>query len=68
MGLPPSLLGMAEEVRRERGPERVRKMMENIQSSRRQADVLLNEVSLSSRRSLSRFDCEAKRSRRVDAI
>lgn len=46
MGLPPSLLGMAEEVRRERGPERVRKMMDNIKSSRRQADVLLNEVNL----------------------
>ncbi|KAL7416997.1 BRO1-like domain-containing protein [Mrakia frigida] len=44
MGLPPSLLGMAEEVRRERGPERVRKMMDNIKSSRRQADVLLNEA------------------------
>ena len=46
MGLPPSLLGMAEEVRRERGPERVRKMMENIASCRQQADVILNEVSL----------------------
>lgn len=44
MGLPPSLLGMAEEVRRERGPERVRKMMENIASCRQQADSILNEV------------------------
>jgi programmed cell death 6-interacting protein len=44
MGLPPSLLGMAEEVRRERGPDRIRKMMDNIASCRRQADVILNEA------------------------
>lgn len=45
MGLPPSLMGMSEDVRRERGPERIRQMLSNIAASRSQADALLNEVS-----------------------
>lgn len=46
IGLPPSLLGIAQDVRRERGAERVRKLMDSIATLRSRTDSSLNEVRL----------------------
>jgi hypothetical protein len=44
LGLPPSLLGIAQDVRRERGAERVRKLLDSIATLRSRTDASLNEV------------------------
>ncbi|CDZ96580.1 Predicted signal transduction protein [Phaffia rhodozyma] len=42
IGLPPSLLGIADDIKREKGADRVRGMMENVGTLRARADGSLN--------------------------
>jgi len=44
IGLPPSLLKKAEEVRLDNGPERVEKSLEDVQMLARRATAILTEV------------------------
>jgi programmed cell death 6-interacting protein len=44
IGLPPSLLKKAEEIRLENGPERVEKSLEDVQMLARRAMAILTEV------------------------
>ena len=44
IGLPPSLLKKAEEVRLEDGPERAEKLFEDVQTLSRRAQAILTEV------------------------
>jgi programmed cell death 6-interacting protein len=44
IGLPPSLLNKAEEVRLENGPERAEKLLEDVQTLARRAQTILSEV------------------------
>lgn len=44
IGLPPSLLKKAEEVRLENGPERAEKLLEDVQTLGRSAQAILTEV------------------------
>jgi programmed cell death 6-interacting protein len=44
IGLPPSLLQKAEEVRLENGPERAEKLLEDVQTLARRARAILTEV------------------------
>lgn len=44
IGLPPSLLKKAEEIRLENGPERVEKLLEDVQMLARRAMAILTEV------------------------
>ena len=44
IGLPPSLLKKAEEVRLENGPERGEKLLEDVQTLSRHAQAILTEV------------------------
>lgn len=44
IGLPPSLLKKAEEVRLENGPERAEKLLEDVQTLSRHAQAILTEV------------------------
>lgn len=44
IGLPPSLLKKAEEVRSENGPERVEKSLEDVETLARRAMSILTEV------------------------
>ena len=44
IGLPPSLLKKAEEVRLENGPERAEKLLEDVQTLSRRAEAILTEV------------------------
>jgi programmed cell death 6-interacting protein len=44
IGLPPSLLNKAEEVRLENGPERAEKLLEDVQTLARRAQAILTEV------------------------
>lgn len=44
IGLPPSLLKKAEEVRLENGPERAEKLLEDVQALSRRAQAILTEV------------------------
>jgi programmed cell death 6-interacting protein len=44
IGLPPSLLMKAEEVRLENGPERAEKLLEDVQTLARRAQAILTEV------------------------
>jgi programmed cell death 6-interacting protein len=44
IGLPPSLLNKAEEVRLENGPERGEKLLEDVQTLARRAQAILTEV------------------------
>lgn len=45
IGLPPSLVAKAEEVRNDNAPQKLQIMSENIQSLADRDDTLLNEVS-----------------------
>ena len=44
IGLPPSLLNKAEEVRLENGPERAEKLLEDVRTLARRAQAILTEV------------------------
>jgi len=44
IGLPPSLLNKAEEVRLENGPERAEKLLEDVQTLAQRAQAILTEV------------------------
>lgn len=46
LDLPPSLLGKAQEVRSEDGPQRIRGMIEDVQKLAAQDRILLNAVSI----------------------
>jgi len=50
IGLPPSLLNKAEEVRLENGPERAEKLLEDVQTLARRAQAILTEVRAQRRR------------------
>lgn len=50
IGLPPSLLNKAEEVRLENGPERAEKLLEDVQTLARRAQAILTEVHAQRRR------------------
>lgn len=50
VGLPPSLLNKAEEVRLENGPERAEKSLEDVQTLARRAQAILTEVCAQCRR------------------
>jgi programmed cell death 6-interacting protein len=50
IGLPPSLLKKAEEVRLENGPERAEKLLEDVQTLARRAQAILTEVRAQPRR------------------